>query len=144
VNESVLQDLPFEILEEEVLAPIRGVDLTEEEFFVASKTLTATSEKPILQEELIVSALHEKTLSLSRREVRSIVRSLRRRHAFPICSRKSKPAGYWWGRSEEEVAEFVRVFMAQIKDEAQTVAIMTRKNYPRLAGQLKLDLGVEE
>ncbi|HEV7700511.1 MAG TPA: hypothetical protein VGO43_09820 [Pyrinomonadaceae bacterium] len=144
MSESVSQDLPFEILEEEVLAPIRGVDLTSGEFFVASKLLTATSEKPMLQEELIVSALREQELSLSRRGIRTIVRSLRRTHAFPICSRKGKPAGYWWGRSEEELAEFANVFMAQIEDEAQTVAIMLRKNYPRLAGQLRLNLGLEE
>lgn len=138
----VQETLPFEIFEEEMISPLAGVDLTEQELFVASLLLDATSDRPIKQAEVIEQAEKQKGERLTNREVRKIVRSLRRTHGFPICSRKGAPAGYWWGRTEDELAEFAKVFFAQIEDEAQTVGIMLRKNYPRLAGQMRLNLGL--
>ena len=137
-------DLPYEVFEEELLAPIRGVELSEIETFVAGLLLGATSAKPIKMAEIITLALHEQTVTLSDRQMRTIVRSLRRDHGFPICTRKGAPAGYWWGRTEAELEEFTKVWMAQYKDEAQTLHIMLKTNYPRLAGQIRLNLAVEE
>src|SRR5689334_13369042 len=85
-------DLPFDVFEEELLDPIKGVDLSEEETFVAGLLLKATTDRPIRMAEVATAALHQKTLELSDRQIRTIVRSLRRTHGFPICSRKGKPA----------------------------------------------------
>lgn len=133
-------DLPFDVFEEELLAPIKGVELTEIETFVAGLLLRATSEVPIKQAAIIVTAQTQLNAALSERQVRKIVRGLRRDHGFPICTRKGDPAGYWWGRTEAELEEFVRVWQAQYLDEAQTLSMMLKTNYPRLAGQLRLAL----
>lgn len=133
-------ELPFMTIEEEVIDPLRGVDLTETEIFVAGLILNATSAAPIKMAEIISRAEAELGLKLTTRQVRIIVRSLRRTHGFPICTRKGHPAGYWWGRSEAELEEFVSVWKAQYLDEITTLHTMLRINYPRLAGQLKLAL----
>jgi len=133
-------DLPFEIFEDEVLAPIAGRDLSEIEYFVATLLLRATTEVPVKQAAIIAAARSAKGVTLSERQTRIIVRTLRRDHAFPICSRKGAPAGYWWGRTEAELEEFIRVWKAQFLDEAQTLSIMIKTNFPRLAGQLRLNL----
>jgi hypothetical protein len=149
-NATVHPELPFEVFEEEMINPLKGVDLTANEEFVAGLLLDATSEKPIRMAEIAMTALHQKTVTLSDRQIREIVRSLRRDHGFPICSRKSAnketghPPGYYWGRSEKELEEFSTVWMSQYKDEAVTLHRMLKVNYPRLAGQLRLDLAVEE
>lgn len=135
-------DLPFEIFEEEILAPIKGVDLTDLEYFVAVKMLRATTDFPIKQQAIIHAARVERNVELSERQVRTIVHRLRNDHGFPICSRKRNPAGYWWGRTEAELEEFASVFIAQLTDEYHTVRKMLKTNYPRLAGQLRL--GLEE
>jgi hypothetical protein len=136
--------LPYDVFEEELIAPLRGVEMTDVEFAVSAMLLEATTAEPIKQGEIIVRLKREKDLTVNERQMRMIIRNLRRMHGFPICSRKGSPAGYWWGRTEAELEEFRDVFFAQIKDEAETVGIMLRKNFPRLAGQLRLDLGVEE
>lgn len=133
-------DLPFEVLEEELLSPITGVELSDIETFVAIRLLRATTDVPIKQAAIIEAARRERGVTLTERQVRIIVRSLRRDHAFPICSRKAAPAGYWWGRTEAELEEFIRVWKAQFLDEITTVSIMIKKNFPRLAGQLRLEL----
>ena len=135
-------DLPFEIFEDEVLAPLKGVDLTDLEHFVAVMLLRATTEVPVKQQAIINAAFERRGVTLSDRKVREIIRSLRRDRTFPICSRKGAPAGYWWGRTEAELEEFIRVWKAQFIDEATTLSIMIKANFPRLAGQLRL--GLEE
>lgn len=132
--------LPYETFEDEVIDPTSGIDLNEIEIVVAKHLLLATTSEPIRQKDLIAAVREERNVSLSERAVRVIIREFRRKRGFPICSRKGSPAGYWWGRTESEVEEFANVFLAQIKDEASTVAMMLRKNYPRLAGQMKLGL----
>jgi hypothetical protein len=139
---SQTEDLTYAMLEDEVLAPIRGKDLSGIELFVAILLLRATSEVPIKQAAIINAAFDHMGTTLTDRKVREIVRSLRRDRTFPICSRKGAPAGYWWGRTESELEEFIQVWKAQFLDEAQTLSIMIKANFPRLAGQLRL--GLEE
>lgn len=133
-------ELPFEVIEEAVMNPLTGIDLTENELFVAGVILAATSQTPIKMAMIIDRAFHERTVTLSTRQIRVIVRRLRRIHGFPICTRKGAPAGYWWGRTEAELEEFVTVWKSQYIDEIQTLHKMLKVNYPRLAGQLKLAL----
>lgn len=133
-------ELPFTTLEEEVLDPLKGFELTDTEIFVAGHILNARSEMPIKMAEIIDRAEVELGLALTARQIRIIVRSLRRTHGFPICTRKGHPAGYWWGRSEAELEEFVSVWKAQYLDEITTLQTMLKINYPRLAGQLQLAL----
>ena len=133
-------DLPFEAFEQEMIDPLKGVPLSELESFVANLLLGATSSEPIKQAEIIAAVASKLEMTVSERMIRIVVRSLRRDRAFPICSRKGKPAGYWWGRTEPELEEFIRVWRAQFLDEAQTLSIMIKANFPRLAGQMKLEL----
>lgn len=134
------EELPYEVYEEAVTDPLAGVQMTDAERFIAGKILAATSEAPIKQAQLIAAVVRDLHCSITERQVRAIVRNLRRVHGFPICTRKGAPAGYWWGRTEEELEEFVKVWKAQFLDEAQTLSLMLKKNYPRLAGQLRLAL----
>jgi|CXWL01.1.fsa_nt_gi hypothetical protein len=134
------EDLPFETIEEEILDPLKGVDLTETELCVAGLILNATVEAPIKLADIAIEAWRQRVIELTDRKVKETVRGLRRDHGFPICSRKGKPAGYWWANSEEEIAEFVKGWKAQYLDEATTLHKMLKVNYPRLAGQLRLEL----
>lgn len=134
------EDLPFETFEQEMLDPLKGVELSEIELFVAGLILDARSEKPIKMAEIALAAMHQRAVDLSDRQIRIIVRKLRREHGFPVLTRKGKPAGYWWGRTADEMSEFVEVWKAQYLDEAQTLSKMLKVNYPRLAGQMKLAL----
>ena len=126
------------------MAPLRGVELGETELFVATLLLKATTDQPIRVEEIIVRCLHERTIQLTARGLRKIIHDLRNEHRFPICSRKGSPAGYWWARSEAELEEFKSVFLAQALDELRTIHRMLKTNSPRLAGQLRLELALEE
>ncbi|HQZ81615.1 MAG TPA: hypothetical protein PLR83_00215 [Pyrinomonadaceae bacterium] len=135
--------LPEETVEEEIINPASSVGLSNIEIVVVGRLLRATTTEPVKQRELIAEVTRESQTLLTNRTVRLMIRRFRRERGFPICSRKGFPAGYWWGRTEPEVEEFAKVFFAQIKDEASTVAIMLKKNYPRLAGQMTLDF-VEE
>lgn len=134
------EDIPYETIEQEILDPLKGVKLTENEFFVASQILEARSSAPIKMAEIMSRAFSMRAITLDSRQVRVIVRSLRRNHGFPICTRKGAPAGYYWGRSEAELAAFVNVWKAQYLDEIVTLRQMLKVNYPRLAGQLRLAL----
>jgi len=132
-------DLPYDVFEDELLAPIRGVALSELETFVATLLLRHSSEVPI-KIATVIEAIKTRQIIVSDRQVKSIIRGFRRDRTFPICSRKSKPAGYWWGRTEAELEEFVTSWKSQYLDEAKTLSLMIKANYPRLAGQMKLAL----
>ncbi len=134
------QELPFETFEEAVMKPWTGIDMTDAERFIAGLILGATTAGPIKQAEIIAAVRRGLECSVSERQVRHIVRNLRRVHGFPICTRKGSPAGYWWGRTEAEMKEFIDTWEAQFKDEAQTLSIMIKANFPRLAGQMRLAL----
>lgn len=132
-------DLPYEVIEDELLAPIRGVEMTDVETLVATLLLRHTSEVPI-KIAGVIAAAEARYFTLNDRQVKAIIRGFRRDRTFPICSRKSKPAGYWWGRTEAELEEFITSWKSQYLDEAKTLSLMIKANYPRLAGQLKLAL----
>lgn len=136
----VQDDLPFETFEEAVMKPWTGIDMTDAERFIAGLILEATTARPIKQAEIIIAVHRDLQCTVTERQVRLIVRNLRRMHGFPVCTRKGAPAGYWWGRTEAELEEFIRVWKAQFVDEAQTLSIMIKKNFPRLAGQMRLEL----
>lgn len=135
-----LENLPFETFETEMIDPLKGIDLKDNELLVAGLILDAKSNAPIKMAEIAVAAWHQRTVNLTDRQIRTIVRSLRRNHGFPICTRKGAPAGYWWARTEAELEEFVNVWKSQYLDEAQTLHIMLKTNCPRLAGQMRLEL----
>jgi hypothetical protein len=77
-------DLHYETIEQEIIEPLKGVKLTEVEFFVASQILEARSEAPIKMAEIMDRAFERRSITLEPRQVRVIVRSLRRNHGFPI------------------------------------------------------------
>lgn len=133
-------ELPYETFEQAVMKPWTGIEMTDAERFIAGLILEATTTRPIKQAEIIAAVTRDLNCGISERQVRAVVRNLRRMHGFPICTRKGSPAGYWWGRTEAELEEFVKVWQAQYLDEATTLHRMLKANYPRLAGQMRLAL----
>lgn len=129
---------PFEVFEEEIANPVKGFQLTETEAFVASLLLEASSEKPMKTAEISKAIKNGLDIDVSYRELKKVIRALRRNHAFPILSRRSKPAGLWWCQSISEMKEFARLWQSQYFDEMTTLWLMMKHNYPRLAGQLKI------
>lgn len=130
--------LKFALYEEELLNPLRGHTLSEHENYVASLLLTASSSRPIGIDEIIETA-RERDIKLSVRTVKSIVRTLRKDHTFPILSSKKPPTGYWWCQSLEEMQAFIESFRAQAFDELHTLSKIVKHNYPALQGQLKFE-----
>lgn len=128
-----------ETFEHELLNPLRGHDLTPLESFVASLLLSASAEKPLDNAALRRAVKTQMSIDVGERVMKSVIRGLRKAHAFPIISRREKPAGYWWASSAEEFKGFIAVFQSQYKDEAHTLSRMIRENYPELAGQLRLE-----
>ena len=133
------EQLSLETYEHELINPLGGRQLTEMESYVASLLLGATSAQPITIKEIIRRVIVVMEENLSEREVKMIVRRLRKDHALPILARRSRPYGYWWCKSAEEMAAFIETFKGQALDELTTVARMVRHNYPELAGQLRLE-----
>lgn len=130
---------PFQLLEEEIMNPIAGRQLTEVEAFIAGLLLDASSENPIKTDE-IIRRVGDSNLQveLNFRELKKIIRSLRRNHAFPILTRRSKPAGYWWCASIAEMREFAKLWQSQYFDEMVTLSVILKANYPKLAGQMRI------
>lgn len=132
-------DLKYELFEEELLQPLRGHELTPNEEFVASLLLDATSARP-MQIRDIRQALHRSGRSaVSTRMIKHIVRKLKKHHEFPILSRREKPAGFWWCGSEAEMDDYIPRALEQPMDELHTLSRIVKANYPRLAGQLRLE-----
>ena len=129
---------PFEVFEEEILSPIKGAALTENESFVASLLLNASSEKPMKTDDIRAAIKNALDVDVSFRQIKQIIRSLRRNHAFPILSRRSKPAGLWWCQSVAEMKEFTRLWQSQYFDEMVTLSVILKTNYPKLAGQMRI------
>jgi hypothetical protein len=154
-------ELKYELFETELLAPLRGHDLSDDESFVASVLLDASAARPI-GIKAIVKLMNGRPKGegiprrpkANARTVKQIVRWLRKDHEFPILSRKyarkkeideagnvtaeAKPAGYWWCGNEDEMREFVIAFRKQPMDELHTLSRIVKANYPRLAGQMEL------
>ncbi len=147
-------ELKYELFEEEMLAPLRGHELTDDELFVASVLLDASSAQPIGIKAMLKTnrqrpaptaeqlAKGKRCRRLDDRVVKDIIRELRKNHEFPILSRKfarpGKPAGYWWCGNEAEMEEFYYAFRKQPMDELHTLSRIVKANYPKLAGQLTL------
>ena len=132
-----------ELLEDEVLAPLRGEDLSEVEFYVACKLLKeASQERPFSGEGLrlaITMRFPDEQANIDDREVKDIVRRLRKRCSFPILSsRKRGESGYWWCQSKDEMLGFIERFQKQPLDELHTLHEMVRRHFPELSGQLRL------
>lgn len=139
-------DLKHEIFERELASPLQGHALTRAEEFVANLLLAATSQQPIGIKRIVAESRVSESLArtLDERTLKGIIRTLRKRHAFPIIARRMKPAGYWWCGSADEMEQFIESFKSQALDELHTIGRMVRHNYPELVGQLRLeDVGQE-
>lgn len=132
-------ELDFEP-KDEAVNPLKGQSLDELQTFIASLLLKADSKNPVTSDQIIAKVRSELYLTINLRKFHDIIRYFRKDLGLPVLSRRSKPAGYWWCRSINEMSEFALDFLSQAKDEFHTVSRMVSKNYPRLAGQLKLDL----
>lgn len=144
MNDKKQMAFPFQVYEEGILNPLNGVQLNDVEAFVANLLLDATSEKPMKTEQIIAAVADGLNEKISFRQLKKVIRSLRVNHAFPILSRRSKPAGLWWCQSIDEMKEFARLWQSQYFDEMRTLYLMMKHNYPRLAGQLRLPNGGEK
>ncbi len=131
--------LKFRKFEEELLNPLRGHKLADQEEFVANLLLDATAQRPIGIKRIVNTLFSGKGVWLTERRVKEIVRSLRKEHGFPILSRKNKPSGYWWCGSEAEMKDYYGRARSQPLDELHTLSKMVKQNYPELAGQLSLE-----
>ena len=129
---------PFQVLEDEMMSPISERELTATEEFISILLLDASGEKPIKSQQIIERLKADLNIEISFRELKKIMRSLRRHHAFPIITRRAKPAGYWWCVSQAQFEEFERLWESQFYDEMITLQIMKKANYPKLAGQMRL------
>jgi hypothetical protein len=129
-----------EIFEYELFNPLRGHKLSEIESYVANLLLSANSERPIDNEAVRVAIELKFEKKIVAREVKAIIRVLRKDHAFPIISRRNKPHGYWWCQSRREMEAFIDTFRSQALDELHTLSRIIKENFPELVGQLKLDI----
>lgn len=134
-----VEQYKFRVFERELINPLAGHNLTDVEAFVADALLEASSARPLRIHDLIVKIGNRFGEWPKEREIKDLVRALRKEHAFPILSRRSKPAGLWWCGSAEEMNEFIESFRKQALDELHTLSKMVRHNYPELAGQLALE-----
>ena len=134
-----MEQLKFEIFEQEILNPLQGHELSELETYIASLLLEATQQNPIMIAKIIQKVSEQMAVRVSDRRVKAIIRKLRKEPVFPILSSREKPYGYWWCGSEQEMKEFIEHFLAQPFDELQTIWRIVRKRYPALAGQLKFN-----
>lgn len=133
----MVAELKYELFEESLLNPLRGLKLTRDEEFIASMLLNATAAQPIGIKHLR-RALQDAGSSLTEREVKDIVRTLRKRHELPILSRRKKGGGLWWCESEQQMKDYAEHARKQPLDELHTLSRIVKANYPRLAGQLSL------
>lgn len=130
-------NLKYEIFEESLFAPLRGLKLSREEQLVASMILDATAKKPIGLKRLRRS-LESAGVVISERVLKDIVRTLRKRHELPILSRRNQGGGFWWCESEQQMRDYYKHASRQPLDELHTLSRIVKANYPRLVGQLSL------
>jgi hypothetical protein len=133
-------DFNFEQFEAEMISPLAGHALTDLEEYVAGLLLKASSERPYRIAEIINYVGLNLHKTIDERAVKELIRSLRRQHKFPILARRTKPAGYWWCTSAEDMEAFIDSFRAQAMDELHTLSQIVKHNYPALAGQLRFEV----
>ncbi len=136
----------FEAFEEAIVNPLAGCELDATESYIASLLLSATADKPMTSDYLIGAVSEQLGEKLSLRRFHNIIRNLRKDNRFPILSRRTKPAGYWWCNSVDEMNSFIEDFRSQAMDELHTLSRIVHKNYPHLVGQMNFfrDLPIEE
>lgn len=135
----IQEELKFEIYEAELLDPLGGYELSELERYVASLLLDARGDRPVGIREIIDRRAALTGRRVSEREVKKVIRSLRKDHKFPILARRKPPAGYWWCSSTEEMEQFIASFRSQALDELHTLSQIVKHNFPALAGQITLE-----
>jgi len=79
-------------------------------------------------------------LDIPERQIRNIVRDLRTKHYLPIGSTPSKPAGYFWAVTKEEILEFTERWRVFGLKQLYMVHRLRRQALPDFIDQLKLDL----
>jgi hypothetical protein len=131
-------ELKHELFERELLNPLRGHALSKEEELVALMILNATAGQPIGIKRL-QRGLKAAGLGSTEREVKDIVRRLRKLHELPILSRRKQGGGLWWCESEAQMRAYYEHARRQPLDELHTLSRIVKANYPRLAGQLSLE-----
>jgi len=130
----------FLAFERELLNPLAGIALSGQELFIANLLLDATAALPIgISRIRHEAAKGEEGFIVDERQVKDIVRTLRKQHGLPILSRRRKPSGYWWCGSKEEMETYIAAARSQPLDELHTLSKMVKQNYPELAGQLNLE-----
>ena len=106
----MVEQLKFKIYEDALLNPLRGHALNELESYIASLLLTTNTHRPIGIAEIISAVKDCLDVKLSERTVKKIIRTLRKDHTFPILARRTKPTGYWWCASSDEMKAFIESF----------------------------------
>ena len=139
-NRSTLD--PRKLFESELFNPMLGHELTDREFYVGYLLLQASKQRPLGNDDIrrSMQLYFEETEEISERMVKNIIRKLRKDHAFPIISSRTKPAGYWWCQSKEEMEGFIETFRSQALDELHTLSRIVKNNFPALAGQLTFEI----
>jgi hypothetical protein len=99
----------------------------------------ASSGSPVALRDVLGMLASRFAWQINEREVKAIIRELRRTYGLPVMSRKGRPSGYWLCSSVEEMQEWIRTFKAQSLDELATLAKVVRVNYPQLAGQIEIE-----
>jgi len=74
---------------------------------------------------------------LNPRSIKQAIHKLRE-SGLPIGANRSRPYGYWWISTEDEMKTFVQQYRAQAIQELSIVKKMLKLHYPRLTGQLPL------
>lgn len=130
-------ELKHELFEDSLLYPLRGLELTVVERFVAAMLLEAKAAEPIGIKR-IRRALNDMNMPRSERDIKDIIRTLRKTHRLPIISRRKDGGGFWWCENEEQMRQYFKHASHQPLDSIGTLYGMIRENYPKLAGQLDL------
>ncbi|GEM_PF-3452448 len=133
------EQLRFSVFEDELIDPLRGHELTEQEAFVASLLLDASADRPRTNEELRDLLRGKFFEEYSERSIKSLILSLRDDHCFPIVASKAPPFGYWWCRSAAEMKEQWDRVRGEAVGMMSTWSRLIKQHFPELAGQLRLD-----
>lgn len=140
--EAAPEQLNFEVYEREIINPLRGHKLTPMEEYVASLLLDTSKDHPVTNEDMRTRVKMRFDLKkIDPRTIKAVIRSLRKFHHFPILARFTKPYGYWWCQSAEEMIEYYNDARARLLDEFHTLSLIIKTNFPDYAGQLKLEEG---
>ncbi|MGA9768841.1 MAG: hypothetical protein WBV94_07370 [Blastocatellia bacterium] len=140
MSSSRTEQIGFETFEQEVLSPLHGHKLTPVEQYIASLLLHATMKKPLTNDDLRTRVMMKFDMKRPNpRTIKTIIRSLRKFHHFPILAHFQKPYGYWWCQSAKEMLAYYEDAQSRLKDELHTLSQLIKRNFPEYAGQLNLE-----